>query len=113
MTTIKIFKKNNKLTGIKVSGHTGFGEYGQDILCASISSIVQTAGLGLRNLVSQKISMKINPNIPSFEIKLPSDLLMQQYLQAELILNTCILGLEDLQSGYPKNIKLEVKNDVY
>ncbi|MBQ7307336.1 MAG: ribosomal-processing cysteine protease Prp, partial [Clostridia bacterium] len=107
------FKKNDKLKGIKVSGHTGFGEYGSDILCASISSIVQTAGLGLRELVSQKISMKIDPKIPLFEIILPDTLLTQQYLQAELILDTCILGLKDLQSGYPKNIKLEVKNDVY
>lgn len=113
MTTIKIFKTNGKLYGLSACGHTGFEEYGNDILCASISSIIQTAGLGIRELVTKDVNLICKEEPPKFEIILPKNLSESKYLQAELILNTCILGLLDLQSGYPKNIKVEVKNDVY
>ena len=112
-TKIKISKKDGKLVGLSAQGHTGFGEYGSDILCACVSSIIQTAGLGIRELVCKDVILNICEKTPKFEIILPQNLSSTQYPQAELILKTAIVGLEDLQSGYPKNIKMEVKNDVY
>lgn len=113
MTTIKIFMQNDKIQSVSAVGHSGYGNYGSDILCASISAIVQTAGLGIKTLVSQDVILFTDENKPEFKITLPDNLSNFQYSQAKLILDTCILGLKDLQSGYPKNIKLEVKNDVY
>lgn len=113
MTTIKICKKNGRYTSVIATGHTGFGDFGSDILCASISAIIQTAGLGLKKLVTDRVELVVDEKQPMYKIILPDDLSEQLYPQAELILKTCILGLRDLQSGYSKYLKVEVKNYVY
>ena len=50
MTDIKFYKKDNKYFKIEATGHTGYDESGKDILCASISSILQSGALGLKKV---------------------------------------------------------------
>jgi uncharacterized protein YsxB (DUF464 family) len=38
---------------IVIEGHTNTGEYGGDIVCASVSTILQVAQLGLIQLANQ------------------------------------------------------------
>ena len=47
MTEIKVTKKNGSVVRVVCDGHTGYGVEGEDIVCAALSSIVQTALLGL------------------------------------------------------------------
>ena len=51
MTKVVILKRNNKIFEVECDGHTNYGEKGEDIVCASLSSIVQTAVLGLLMIV--------------------------------------------------------------
>ncbi len=39
MTKITFFRQNGTFWGFKEAGHTGFGEEGDDILCAAISAM--------------------------------------------------------------------------
>lgn len=114
MTIIKVLKQNEDILKISISGHTGFAEQGSDILCASISSIIQTAALGMKNLVSSKTIIKRNDSKPMFSVEITKDLSSTKYLEAQAILKTAYLGLKDLAKGYSKNIKMEENNnDVY
>lgn len=46
MITAEFFRSCGTILGFEVSGHADFGEYGNDIACASVSSAVQyTANL--------------------------------------------------------------------
>ena len=47
MTNIQIKTKNNNIVAFTVSGHTGYDNYGKDILCSAVSSITQSACLGI------------------------------------------------------------------
>lgn len=38
---------------ITITGHANFAEHGKDIVCASVSTILQLAQLGLRQLEKQ------------------------------------------------------------
>ena len=38
-----------RLAGVSARGHTDFAEYGQDIVCAAVSAILQAARLGLEH----------------------------------------------------------------
>ena len=51
MTTVRFTRKDGMLTGVTCTGHTGYAEQGEDIVCAAVSSVVQTAVLGLMQLV--------------------------------------------------------------
>ena len=113
MTTIRISKENGKINSVYAYGHTDYDERYRDILCASISILIQTSGKAIERFVTDKVELVIDEKQPMYKIILPRDLSEQLYSQAELILKTCILGLKDLASGYPKYIKVEVKNYVY
>lgn len=48
MITIRMHKQ-----GFNVKGHAQYEGYGKDIVCASVSTIVQVAQMGLRVLAKQ------------------------------------------------------------
>ena len=58
MTRVIIIKKNNEICEVECDGHTNYGEKGEDIVCASLSSIVQTAVLGLLMVCFIELDMK-------------------------------------------------------
>ena len=43
MTDVKITKKDGSIVSVVCDGHTGYGVEGEDIVCAALSSVVQTA----------------------------------------------------------------------
>ena len=115
MTEIKIIKINNQITSVECSGHTGYAEIGQDILCSAISSVVQGCALGLLKVAKIKnLQVKKNDSEGYYKFTIPAKISTQQQEQANVLLNTLQLCLEDFAKGYPKYIKMEVKiNDVY
>jgi len=54
MTLIKFFKSRDTLTGFEIEGHTGAGVYGNDIVCAAVSS----AALMTVNTITEIIGAK-------------------------------------------------------
>ena len=108
MTTITIKKNNNQVEYIECSGHTGFGEVGTDVLCASISSLVQGCALGLKNVVKINIDIQTN-NDGYYKFTIPSNLSSKQQNDANVLICTLIECLKDLVKGYSKYMKLEEK----
>ncbi len=109
MTNIKFYKTNNNYFKIEATGHTGYAESGKDILCASISSILQSGALGLKKV------LKLNPKIVNtvdgyILIELP---IKQNLQSAQVLFLTMLESIKDLQSGYSDYIKLEVIDNVY
>ena len=113
MTKIKFIKKNNNYTALEVSGHTGYAEYGKDILCASVSAIVQAGAMGITNVIGIKASIERNDDNGLFIIRVPEGLGEDKIRESNIIFDTMYISLKDLASGYKKFIKLEEVCDVY
>ncbi len=92
---IKIVCENNK---ISLTGHAG-GEYGKDIVCASVSSIVYTTVNAILNIDNNAIKVLDKDDI--FEIII----LKEDGIVRKLIDNMIVL-CEHLQKQYPQKIKL-------
>ncbi len=84
---------------IEISGHAMFADYGKDIVCASVSSIVITSINGILRLDEEAISYNISND------KLSIDILKEDKQTKALILNMISL-LKDLEKQYEKNIKI-------
>ena len=110
MTNVTFYKKNNNIIGFKCIGHANYGEYGSDIVCASISSISQSAVMGLTKVLNIKCDFKTDDKKGSLECWLPNIENEEIFSNAQAILNTALVALKDLEKGYPLNIKVEVKN---
>lgn len=110
MTTVKFYKnENNFFTKVQVSGHTGFGAEGTDVLCASISGIVQAGVLGITRVVGVPANVQKNDQTGCLQIELPTNLSKKQMQDCQIVLGTMYESIADLKTGYSKFIKLEVK----
>ena len=94
---IKVIKKVNI---IKISGHALYDDYGKDIVCASVSSIVLTIVNSIMNIDNKSIEYIDDGN--TIVIKKINDNNI-----VDILLNTMIDLLSDLSKQYKDNIKIE------
>ena len=93
---IKVVYSSNSLI---VTGHANYDDYGKDIVCASVSSLITCTVNGIYSLNNNSILYKEDSN--TIEIKILDD------ENALKLFNNLILMLKDLAKDYPKNIKIE------
>ena len=92
---IKVLVEKNK---IEISGHAGYDDYGKDIVCASVSSIVITTINNIFDIDQDSILYEDNDNKIKIEIKKDDEIVNK-------LINNMVL-LENLEKDYPKNIKI-------
>ena len=110
MTKVNIFRKDNKIFEVECDGHTNYGEKGEDIVCASLSSIVQTAVLGLLMIAELELEMKRDDEEGYLKFTLPEKLSEKQDIQASAILDTMLCGISDLYESFSDCREGEVHN---
>lgn len=108
MTQVRIGKKNGKIVSVDCDGHTGYGCEGEDIVCAALSSIVQTAVLGLMGVAGIAVQLRRDDAQGKLSLRLPETLSQGERHDADVILETMLTGIADLYEGYSDFIELEV-----
>jgi uncharacterized protein YsxB (DUF464 family) len=101
MTTIRFYRDqaNGLLKGFQAKGHSGFAAQGEDIVCAGISALTQTALLGIEQLAGLQSFYHISK--ANVECILPDVSSADSRKIAEIILETTRLGLMELAEAYP------------
>lgn len=94
-----MIKINIKQNHIEINGHAMFDDYGKDIVCAAVSSIVITSINGILRLDDKAISYKLSSD------GIIIDILKDSRETNLLILNMTSL-LKELEEKYKKNIKI-------
>ena len=90
-------KVNKDITTI--SGHALYDEYGKDIVCASVSSIITTSINAILRLEDNSISYEEEQD------KMIIKIIRETDITKKLILNMINL-LKELEQTYPKNISV-------
>ena len=62
MICAQFFRKDGRLCSVQVSGHAGFAESGEDIVCASVSSAVQLVANGITECAKQQAEVRVSNN---------------------------------------------------
>lgn len=100
MINISVEKKNNYINKVIIKGHSGYSDYGSDIVCASVSSIAITTVNAITRLDSDLIYFDEKDGFLTIEIK-----------ENDRIVNTLVNNMLDLfrelEIDYPKNIKIK------
>lgn len=109
MTNVVVVKHNNSIVSVECDGHTGYGVEGEDVVCAALSSIVQTALLGLLQVVGVRVDYKTDEKRGYLKITLPEDMDRKMRRECDIVLDTMLLGVADLNQGYSDFVNLEVK----
>ena len=101
MIEIRIFSQTDgKISGFSVTGHSGTAERGQDIVCAGVSSLTQTALLGIMEYLHREVDYDIASGKLTVRLKsAPDDL-------TEAIMQSMLLGLMEIQKLSPEAVRI-------
>ena len=105
MTEITVWSRRGRLVGFDAIGHTGYAEAGEDIVCAAVSAITQTAVIGITEVVKAPCALDISDG--ELHLMLEKTVKGKQFEQAELILRTMLAGLRSIETDYSDYLKLE------
>lgn len=97
-----------KITSVEISGHAEMAEYGYDIVCASVSSLVIAAINGLEEYVQTNVSANVENGVTSFEINEDDPL---KSTQAQAIVNTLYIAMVGLEDEYEDYIEVTITED--
>lgn len=89
--------------GITMSGHAGYAEHGKDIVCAGVSTLIQTLIQSIEELTQDKIQYSMQPGTVDIEFRDLSE-------QAQLLVNSFFVGLELIAGEYPDNVTVQALN---
>lgn len=109
MTKVRFSRRGGKFSAVECEGHTGYAEEGSDIVCAALSSVVQTAVLGLMQIAGINVKYTVNEEKGYLKAELPEKMTDMQEHDADIILKTAYLGASDLYETFSDFIILEVE----
>lgn len=105
MILISIFRKPDKTIGqFTIEGHAYAAEPGEDIICAAVSVLGQTTVLSLRHIAKIDVRHKIEKGY--LKCKLPANLTDKELYDSKLIMDTMLLGLENIKENYSQYIDI-------
>ena len=88
-------------SGFSLSGHAGMGKYGEDIVCAAVSSALQLTVNGITEIVKANASVSVEENMVSLTLK-------EDSREGRMFINAFYLHLTLLLEDYPKAISITV-----
>ena len=98
MIKVTRFYSKEELVGLEVRGHANSDEYGKDLVCAGVSSILIG---GFNALVKSEIDeVTLEEGYAKVMIKEDSNI-------SKIVLNVIETQLLTIEESYPKNIKIK------
>ena len=104
MTKVEIFNQDGRINGFSVSGHSGYGEEGNDIVCAAVSAAVQFAECTINDVLGNHANTKVREDEPRVTLTLPATCDDEDAVQA--ILTGFMLTMCSLRDDYPDYIEV-------
>jgi uncharacterized protein YsxB (DUF464 family) len=87
---------------ITVTGHAGYAPSGQDIVCAGVSTLIQTLIQSVEELTTDKIQYDMQPGAVHIKFWCLSDL-------TKGLVDAFFIGVKLIADTYPDNVKIVKK----
>lgn len=104
MIKVEIIRNNNNIKKISILGHAMYAEYGKDIVCASVSTLVISTVNNILSINSNTIEVEQSDSKIIIEYILKDNII-------DILINNMISNLNTLANNYPKNIKIIDKEE--
>lgn len=86
---------------VRISGHDGSRPHGESLICAAVSALTQTALLGVARHLKRGVDYQVESGYLSFKLQQKPDEL------TSAVLETMLLGLEEIRNIYPDEIMIK------
>ena len=102
MTTVRFLRRGGRLYGFEAGGHTGYAPSGEDIVCAAVSALTQTALLGLGEVLKVPVDWKVDEKTGAL-----SAFVQESTDGTEVVLRTLEAGLMNIAEQYPDLVGID------
>ena len=99
MTKATFYFDENVPYGFLISGHSGFAESGEDIVCASVSSVAYMVANTITEILKVNAKIEVNDGMMKFIVNKE-----QRHITKDILLGLK-LHLEGLEEQYPEFIE--------
>ena len=104
MTRCEFFTENDRITGFSISGHSGYAEAGQDIVCAAVSAAVAMAECTINDVCGARAKVRVKDESARITLTLPASCDEEESVQA--VLAGLLIYLCSLRDDYPDYIEV-------
>ena len=104
MTRCEFFMDGDRITGFSVSGHSGYAEKGEDIVCAAITALVTMAEATINDVCGAKAKVRVKEEDARITLTLPTSCDEEDAVQA--VLSGMMLTLISLREEYEDYIEV-------
>ena len=98
MIKVEVVKENNLYKKVSIIGHAMYADYGKDIVCSAVSSIVTTTINGCIALDKDSLSYEVNEDGVIISNINGSN--------TNTLIHNMVSLLKELEEKYPTNIKV-------
>ena len=106
MTTVTFLTEDARIIGFDVQGHSGWGESGEDIVCAAITSAVRLVEATVNDVMGLCAAVKVREADASISLRLPGGLANTAESTYQNLLTGLMVYLAQLHDEYPDNIEV-------
>lgn len=103
MIRVDIFRKENNIVKLEMNGHAEFSD-GDDIVCASASSVAFAVLNGIENVVGVKVGYETGDGYLFFV--LPDDISEKEQDKVNVLTESFFLFIKELETQYPAHVKV-------
>ena len=96
--------EDERIVGFSVSGHSGYAEAGQDIVCAAITAVVTMAEATINDVCGAKAKVRVKEEDARISLTLPTSCDEEESVQA--VLAGMLLTLCSMRDDYPDYIEV-------
>ena len=88
--------KNHAEKGIEITGHAGYAEYGQDVICAAVSVLALNMANSVERFTNDHFEGSVTEDGGMFSFFFPDSMSSE----SQLLMKSLILGLESILDEY-------------
>lgn len=110
MIKIEIQRQNNRITYFEIKGHADFSGFGEDVICAAVSSVGQMTINGLIETLKlqEKLEYVEKDGLITCDLK-ESELTDEELEKADILIESMYSYLKAVARSYSEFVKLEEK----
>ena len=106
MTTVTFLTEERRIIGFDAVGHSGYGEAGEDIVCAAVTSAVRLVEATVNEVMGLCASVKVNEKNATIHFRLPGGLGQTAESTCQNLMAGLMVYLAELHDEYPEHIEV-------
>ena len=96
----------DRIIGFDAQGHSGYGEQGEDIVCAAVTSAVRLVEATVNDVMGLCASVKVNQETAAISLRLPGGLAPTAESTCQNLMTGLMVYLAQLHDEYPEHIEV-------